>query len=57
MYNWLRQRYIDKITEELREAIDNDEIDENDAAAIAEHLIEDWEARYGDEMYDLKNDR
>lgn len=57
MYNRLRQEYIWKIESKLQDAIDNDEIDEGDAAAIAEKLIQDWEAGYGDYVYDLKNDR
>ena len=57
MYKWMRQQYIWKIESQLQDAIDNDEIDEDDATAIAEKLVEDWEAGYGDYMYDMMGDR
>ena len=57
MYNRLRQEYIWKIESQLQKAIEDDEIDEGDAAAIAEKLIEDWEAGYGNYTYDMMGDR
>ena len=57
MYNWLRQTYENRIVEELRDAVDWGEMTEDEADQKYDELMEDWDAGYGDYMYDLKGDR
>lgn len=69
-YKWLRQNYEAKLCEQLRDAIDYGEMTEDEAdpefdQLIGElkadlefdRLIEEWEAGYGDYVYDTRGDR
>lgn len=56
-YKWLRQNYEAKICEQLRDAVDYGEMTEDEADLEFDRLVEEWEAGYGDYMYDLRNDR
>lgn len=57
MYKWLRQKYEAQIAEELRDAVDFGEMTEDEADLEFNKRVEEWEAGYGDYMYDLMNDR
>ena len=57
IYDWLRQRYETKLTNELGDKIDFEDISEDEADVIFNEKIEEWEAGYGDYMYDAKGDR
>ena len=57
MYKWLRQSYEAKIAEQLRDAVDYGEMTEDEANLLFDRLVEEWEANYGDSMYDIINDR
>lgn len=48
-YNQLRSRYA----HELEVLLDEGEITEEEA----QHMMDDWEAGYGDYMYDCKRDQ
>lgn len=56
-YKWLRQKYEAKICEQLRDAVDYGEMTEDEADLEFNRLIEEWEAEYGDYIYDAKGDR
>lgn len=57
IYNWLQRRYENHIVEELRDAVDWGKMTEDEANLLFDKLMEEWEAEYGDYMYDLKGDR
>ena len=57
MYDWLRQRYENQLLIELRDKIAYENMDESEADAIFNQKMEEWEAEYGDYMYDAKGDR
>lgn len=56
-YDWLRQMYEAKLANELRDKIDFEDMSEDEADVIFNEKIEEWEAEYGDYMYDAKGDR
>lgn len=56
-YKWLRQRYEAQLAEELRDKIDFENMSEDEADMIFDQKMEEWEAEYGDYMYDAKGDR
>lgn len=57
MYNWLRSNYIDQISADLEEKVEQEELTSLEAEFIFQDMMEDWEAGYGDTMYDAKGDR
>lgn len=56
-YNWMRQRYETQLANELRDKIDFEDMSEDEADRIFDEKMEEWEAGYGDYMYDLMGDR
>ena len=57
MYKWLHQNYEARIAEKLRDAVDYDEMTEDEADILFDKLVKEWEDGYGDYMYDMIGDR
>ena len=56
MYNWLRSNYIDQISANLEEKVEYGELTPLEAEFIFQDMMEDWDAGYGDAMYDIRGD-
>lgn len=56
-YDWLRRRYMTQLEEEIEEMIENDNVDPDTAGDYYTEKLEEWDAGYGDYMYDMIGDR
>ncbi len=57
MYNWEKHRYEKDLYEELEDAIYAGELTEGEANLIFIERMLEWEAGYGDYLYDIRGDR